>query len=594
MKRFIQKYFYYFSYFYKIARARLVIAFGLSMLVALMDGLGLTMFLPLLETADGGSTNGQSMGKFVFIIDIIQNYGIPLTVSVVLILMALFFTLKGVLKFFEQYYSILLRRFFIKRMRLSIVDLFDRYAFKNFVRQDSGRIQNTATSEIERIVVAFNSYMYVLQAFAMIFIYVGMAFSVNVRFSLFVLIGGGMSNFLYASIFKRTKKHSVDISKSNQYFQSLLLQKINYFKYLKASGLLRDYGDKLRRQIEKVEFHYRKLGLLSSIITAIREPIIILIIVGVILVEINVYGGNIPGIILSLLFFYRSLTYLLALQSYWNSVIANYGSLENLKSFTEELKNGKEVQGTVKIDGIQEHMVLNNIRFGYGSHVILHQLTLTIMRNQVLAIVGESGSGKSTLMNILAGLYLPDSGSLTIDGVDMVTIDRNHYQKYVGYITQEPVIFDDSIFNNVSFWDKDTTDNRGKCREALRKAAVLDFVEGLEEGEDSRLGNNGIMVSGGQKQRISIARELYKGINLLLMDEATSALDSETEMDIQENIERLRGEVTIVIIAHRLSTIRNADQIFLLKQGQIASSGKFNELESKSIDFRKMVSLQGV
>jgi subfamily B ATP-binding cassette protein MsbA len=126
----------------------------------------------------------------------------------------------------------------------------------------------------------------------------------------------------------------------------------------------------------------------------------------------------------------------------------------------------------------------------------------------VLAIVGESGSGKSTLMNILAGLFLPDEGTFSIDGIDMKKINRRDYQKKIGYITQEAVIFDDTIFNNVSFWDKDTDENRKKCNEALRKAAVLDFVETLEHKEDSRLGTNGIMVSGGQKQRISIAREL--------------------------------------------------------------------------------------
>ena len=196
-------------------------------------------------------------------------------------------------------------------------------------------------------------------------------------------------------------------------------------------------------------------------------------------------------------------------------------------------------------------------------------------------------------MNIMAGLFLPDSGSIRVDGIDMNEIDRNHFQKMIGYITQEPVIFDDTIFNNVSFWDEDTIENREKCKRALNKAAVLDFVETLENKEDSRLGINGVMVSGGQKQRLSIARELYKGIDLLLMDEATSALDSETELGIQENIEELRGQVTIVIIAHRLSTIKNADRIILLKNGNVQASGNFKELVAKSIDFKKMVSLQG-
>lgn len=593
LRALIKKYFYFFTYFYQAVRGRIFIAFALSMLVALMDGLGLTMFLPLLEMADGGAANGEGMGKFEIILDGISDLGIPITVSVILLMMAFFFTLKGLLKFCEQYYSVLLRRFFIKKTRLSIIDLFENYSFKEFIKQDSGRIQNTATGEIERIVVAFNSYMYVLQAFSMIFIYVGMAFSVNVRFSFFVMIGGIFSNFIYSAFYKRTKNHSVDVSKGNHQFQSLLIQKIANFKYLKASGQLSNYGDKLRNQINIIEYHYKKLGLLSSIISAIREPIIILIIVSVILFEVNVIGGSISGIILSLLFFYRSLTYLLALQGYWNSVMANYGSIENIKFFTKELREGKEVSGKKQVDAFKSEIVFDNVSFGYSKKRILNNISFTLEKNRVLAVVGESGSGKSTLMNILAGLFLPDSGTMKIDGEDMREIDRSEYQKKIGYITQEPVIFDDTVFNNVSFWDKDTNENREKCREALSKASVLDFVEKLVDKEDSRLGNNGIMVSGGQKQRISIARELYKGIEILLMDEATSALDSETELGIQENIDQLRGQVTIVIIAHRLSTIKNADRILLLRNGEVQASGSFRELEQTSETFKKMVALQG-
>lgn len=591
-KNFISRYFYFFTYFYQIVQGRIFIAFGLSMLVALMDGLGLTMFLPLLELAEGGNADGEGMGKFGFILLILNRIDFPITVSTILLIMAFFFTIKGLLKFCEQYYSVFLRRLFIKKTRISIINLFQNYSFKKFIQQDSGRIQNTATSEIDRIVVAFNSYMHVLQAFSMIFIYVIMAFSVNVRFSLFVMIGGILSNLLYSSIYKRTKKHSIDVTQGNHLFQSLLIQKIANFKYLKASGLLSSYSNKLRIQIDSIEYHYKKLGLLSSIITAIREPIIILIMVAVILFEVNVSGGSISGIILSLLFFYRSLTYLLALQSYWNSVMASYGSLKNVKDFSQDLKDGNELKGKFKFQNFKKELKLDNLCFGYGEKHIISNISLAIEKDFVVAIVGESGSGKSTLMNILAGLFLPDQGTFTVDGIDLKDIDRAEYQKKIGYITQEAVIFDDTIFNNVSFWDHDTVENRKKCQEALRKAAVLDFVETLEHKEDSRLGNNGVMVSGGQKQRISIARELYKGIEILLMDEATSALDSETELGIQENIEKLRGEVTIVIIAHRLSTIKNADRIVLLNNGKIDAIGDFKELECHSNSFRKMVALQ--
>jgi len=144
----------------------------------------------------------------------------------------------------------------------------------------------------------------------------------------------------------------------------------------------------------------------------------------------------------------------------------------------------------------------------------------------------------------------------------------------------------------VTFWDQPTPENKARFFDALRKAAVYDFVMGLEEKEQSPLGSNGIMVSGGQKQRLSIARELYKEVDILLMDEATSALDSETEKAIQENIEALKGKYTIVIIAHRLSTVKNADSIMLLKKGRIDRIGSFEELVQQSESFKRMVELQ--
>jgi subfamily B ATP-binding cassette protein MsbA len=162
----------------------------------------------------------------------------------------------------------------------------------------------------------------------------------------------------------------------------------------------------------------------------------------------------------------------------------------------------------------------------------------------------------------------------------------------VGYITQESVIFDDTLYNNVTFWAPKTPENVEKFWNAIKLASLAEFLKFHKNDENLPLGNNGILISGGQKQRISIARELYKNPELLIMDEATSALDSETEMIIKDNIDSLRGKFTMVIIAHRLSTIKDVDIIYLLDQGKIMSSGNYQELYEKSERFRKMVIMQ--
>src|SRR5690606_6907165 len=202
--------------------------------------------------------------------------------------------------------------------------------------------------------------------------------------------------------------------------------------------------------------------------------------------------------------------------------------------------------------------------------------------------------GKTTLVNTLIRLLNIQGGSILIDGVDIKTYNQFSYQKKIGYIAQEPVIFNDSIFNNVTFWAKPTPENLLKFHEALRKASISEFVDSLNEKENARLGNNGINLSGGQRQRISIARELFKDVEILVLDEATSALDSETEKEIQESIDQLKGSVTVVIIAHRLSTIKNAEISYLMDKGKIIGEGNFEELVEQSTRFKKMVELQEI
>ena len=215
------------------------------------------------------------------------------------------------------------------------------------------------------------------------------------------------------------------------------------------------------------------------------------------------------------------------------------------------------------------------------------------MKNHlIIGIAGGSGSGKTTLISILTGLLHPSNGSLTIDGTPLIDFQSNSYQKRIGYVSQDPVIFDDNLYNNVTLWAPKTPENLLRFKNSVQKASLEDFVTELDERENTILGNNGINLSGGQKQRVSIARELYKDIDLLILDEATSALDSETEKAIQKSIEALQGKYTILIVAHRLATIKNVDKIVLMEKGEIIDIDNFNNLIKKQERFARMVNLQ--
>ena len=466
--------------------------------------------------------------------------------------------------------------------------------YKELIKFDQGRIQNTLSGEVSKINHSYKGYFASLQALIQVFVYMSFAFFVNMHFAILVTIGGLITNLIYKGIYKKTIRASHKVTTLSNTFEGFLVQLVTNLKYFKATGLIKKYQTKLDDAVRGIEEENRIIGMLASILTAAREPILIVVVSAVILIQNQVLGAPLGPILISLLFFYRSLSYLMVMQNSWNQFMSLSGSLQNMTTFRENLSIAKETDGTTPYLSLEAGIVARDLSFDYSDATVIKGVNLEIRKNQTVAIVGESGSGKTTLVNLIAGLFLPTAGELSIGGVNSEELEKKGYQERVGYITQEPVIFNDSIFNNVSFWDEPNESNLIRFEQALKKAAIMDFVNEQREGKNTLLGSNGINLSGGQKQRISIARELYKEIDLLIMDEATSALDSKTELEIQENISSLKGTFTMIIIAHRLSTIRNADLIVLMDAGEIVNVGTFTELVDSSELFKEMVQLQKI
>lgn len=568
----------------------------LSILIGLLDGLGLTMFLPLLQMADGGTaTSGEGLGNLGFIVEWFNDMGIELNIKVALLMLFVFFSLKGVIVFVASVYKVKINQFFVSTLRINLTKLFTRYSFRAFVTSDIGRIQNSFTGEIARVSGAYRNYSECAQQLIMVLVYLGFVFMVDWKFALLVCIGGLISNIFFRSLFKKTKEQSKELTKNNSNYQGLIIQYIANFKYLKATGFLNVYAQKLIQGIKQIEKNNTQIGFLNARITALREPFMIGIVCLVILLQITYLGGNLGAIMISLLFFYRALAALMNFQSKYNSFLAASGSLDNMTDFESELKSNLEKDGKISIKNFQSTIELKQTDFGYDeADGVLKKIDLHINKNQTIAFVGESGSGKTTLVNLISGLLKPNNGDVLIDGISQKNLNLSSYQSRIGYISQDPVMFNDTIFNNVTFWAEPTPENKQKFKEAIQKAAIAEFIDELKYKEDTLLGNNGINLSGGQKQRVSIARELYKDIDILILDEATSALDSETEREIQDNIDQLKGNYTILIIAHRLATIKNADTIYLMDRGQIIGQGSFAELSLKSERFKRMVELQEI
>ncbi|WP_229793657.1 ABC transporter ATP-binding protein [Salinimicrobium marinum] len=523
---------------------------------------------------------------------VLEVLDMQLTLPNILILIFAFFSLKGLAKFFEGYLRVLYQQYFMRRIRISNIDLLSGFKFESFAKMDAGRIQNTFSGEVGRVSHAFQIFFKSFQYGVLVIIYIILAFSADPIFSLMVTVGGLCIHFVFKSFYSRTRFLSNRFTAQAHVFEGLLIQKVTFFNYLRTTGLSLMYGEKLKSKIVELEKDQRRIGLIDSFLIALREPLVISVVVIAIYLQLQFFAEDITLMFLSLLLLYRSLSYFMAMQEQWNLFLGFSGSLEGVQQFTEHLEQQQERNGKFKFNCFKDKLELENVFFKYDQTPVLRNIDLIIQKNETIAFIGESGSGKSTLMRIVSGLLLPSEGNYSIDGRPIKELELYSFRSKIGYVPQEVPIFSDSIFNNITFWAPKSPENIEKFKKAVAQASIYDFVMAQPEQEETYLGSNGINLSGGQKQRIAIARELYKEVDFLFMDEATSSLDGKTEAVVQDNIKKLKGKVTIVIIAHRLATIKSADLIVLLNNGEIAQTGSYQDLLRDSSVFRDMVKLQ--
>jgi subfamily B ATP-binding cassette protein MsbA len=245
----------------------------------------------------------------------------------------------------------------------------------------------------------------------------------------------------------------------------------------------------------------------------------------------------------------------------------------------------------IENQAMENGIELKNVSFSYGDVPVLKNINLFIPKGKTVALVGESGSGKSTIADLLPRFYDVSTGSVLIDGIDIKHFIVSDLRGRIGVVSQESILFNDSIRGNISFGKPDSTFE--EIQDAARMANAHEFILNQEKGYDTEIGDRGNKLSGGQKQRISIARAILKNPEILILDEATSALDTESEKVVQDALDTLMKNRTSLVIAHRLSTIKNADLIVVLSKGKIVEQGTHDELLAKQGEYYRLIQMQG-
>lgn len=252
----------------------------------------------------------------------------------------------------------------------------------------------------------------------------------------------------------------------------------------------------------------------------------------------------------------------------------------------ENEKFNKEKFGSLSIKKLSGHIKFNNVKFGYNDNKIIDDMSFEINPNQKVAFVGKSGAGKTTIFSLITKLYSIDEGEILLDGHNINDLNCDSLRNNMSIITQNPYIFNFSIKDNLLLAKENAS--MKEIRNACKMACIDDFIMSLPDKYETMVGENGVILSGGQKQRLAIARALLMKTEIILFDEATSALDNETQSEIQNAIENLKGEYTILIVAHRLSTVIDSDKIFVINDGRIIDSGSHKELLKKSNFYKKL------
>ena len=272
------------------------------------------------------------------------------------------------------------------------------------------------------------------------------------------------------------------------------------------------------------------------------------------------------------------------------SVKKGDAAAERIFEVLETESNITDAENAIQKNHFEEAIEIENINFRYEDENVLKNFSITVPKGSTIALVGQSGSGKSTIANLVTRFYDVNEGAIKIDGTDIRQISKKSLRNLMGLVTQDSILFNDTIRNNVSLGKDGATEE--EVIDALKIANAWEFVKDLPQGMETNIGDSGNKLSGGQKQRLSIARAVLKNPPIMILDEATSALDTESERLVQKALENMMKNRTSIVIAHRLSTIQNADRIIVMQKGEIVEQGKHEELLAKKSVYQKLVEMQ--
>jgi subfamily B ATP-binding cassette protein MsbA len=415
--------------------------------------------------------------------------------------------------------------------------------------------------------------------------------------SLFLLVLLPLTGFIIGRVSRSLKKQSTASQEHLGILMSILDETLTGLRIIKAFNAEKLIGSKFLSTNTTLNDIRNKMNFRRDLASPMSEFL------GVLVLSIILwFGGKMvlgqnqgldaQGFITYIVFFTQIINPAKALSTAFYNAQKGSAAIERIEEILKVPLTVNDKPGAKTLETFSRSIEFRNVSFSYEDKVILKNINLVVEKGKTIALVGSSGAGKSTLADLIPRFHDVTSGELLIDGINIKDYTLHSVRNQMGIVTQEPILFNDTIANNIALGQFDIA--RNKIEDAAKVANAYDFIVQKEDKFDSNIGDRGSKLSGGERQRLTIARAVLKNPPILILDEATSSLDTESERLVQDAINKMMQNRTSIVIAHRLSTIRHADEIIVLQKGEIAERGTHDQLIAHQGIYRKLVDMQEV
>jgi subfamily B ATP-binding cassette protein MsbA len=529
---------------------------------------------------------------------IIKYHGIFNALVFVVILVIISVVLANIFKYMAAKVMESLKLQTIRNLRNSLFDKIISLHMGFYSKHRKGDVMARLTHDVSSVEGSITSTLAVFfKEPVTIIMYFAFLFAISVELTLFTLVVIPLSGTIISYIMKKLKKEALASSESFGKLMSILDESLTGLKVVKAFNAEAFTTDKFQTENNRYTQLHKKMALRKELASPFSEFSGILVTSFILLYSgrliLNQSSELSPEAFIAFLAFYSQvLRPAKAISSSLTGIQTGLASGERILEFVDTPSEITDKADAIQTNDFKKEIEFKNVNFAYNkSKDVLKGISFKLERGKMIALVGPSGGGKSTLADLIPRFYDPSEGNIYLDGVDLRDYKQNSVRGLMGIVTQESLLFNDTILSNIAFGKPHAT--KEEIIQAAKVANAHEFILQSEHGYDTIIGDRGTKLSGGQKQRLSIARAVLKNPPILILDEATSALDTESEKLVQEALDNLMKNRTSLVIAHRLSTIQKADQILVIQDGAIVEKGNHDELlEINKGIYRKLNTMQ--